>query len=158
FGWLALVAASVFISMNVTTTEIKQQDAAVGESAKAARIIDDAGFNENEKGEESNQFMELVLLQSDKLTVDDPAFRAAIADTEKTLRGFAQVTELMSPRPGQGHPDLVAPDRHAALVQFIPKGTYADATAHIDTITAAVDKLQERHPGLYVENAGLSTD
>src|SRR5262249_52948886 len=105
-----------------------------------------------------NQFMELVLLQSDRLTVNDPAFKAAIADTEKTLRGFPQVTELMSPRPGQGHPDLVAPDRHAALVQFIPKGTYLEATEQIDAITEAVDKLQARHPGLYVENAGLSTD
>src|SRR6476469_4895901 len=101
FGWLALVAVSVFISMQVPTHNIKQADAAVGESAKAARIIDDAGFNKDEKGEEANEFMELVLLQSDKLTVSDPAFRAAIADTEKTLRGSPQVTELMSPRPGQ---------------------------------------------------------
>jgi uncharacterized membrane protein YdfJ with MMPL/SSD domain len=158
FGWLALVAVSIFISMNVTTTEIKQTDAAVGESAKAAQIIDDAGFNKDEKGEESNELMELVLLQSDKLTVSDPAFKAAIADTEKTLRGYPQATELMSPRPGQGHPDLVAADRHAALVQFIPKGTYVDASKRIDAITTAVDKLQKRHPGLYVENAGLSTD
>src|SRR5262245_65711183 len=77
FGWLALVAVSVFVSMNVPTTEIKQQDAAVGESATAARIIDDAGFNRDDEGRESNQAMELVLLQSDKLTVDDPAFGAA---------------------------------------------------------------------------------
>src|SRR5262245_61818736 len=157
-GWLAFVALSVVISMNVTTTEIKQSDAAVGESAKAAQIIDDAGFNKDKSGKESNELMELVLLQSDTLTVGDPAFDAAIADTETTLRGFPQVTELMSPRPGQGHPDLVAPDRHAALVQFIPRGTYAEASARIDKITAAVDKLQARHPGLYVENAGLSTD
>src|SRR5262249_15936516 len=95
--------------------------------------------------------------QSDTLTVGDPAFKAAIADTEKTLRGFPQVTELMSPRPGQGHPDLVAPDLHAALVQFVPKGTYTEASARIDEATAAVGKLQARHPALYVENAGLST-
>jgi len=81
--------------MNVPTNEIKQADAAVGESAKAARIIDDAGFNEDAKGKESNGFMELVLLQSDKLTVDDPAFKAAIADTEQTLRSNPRVTELM---------------------------------------------------------------
>ena len=153
FGWLALVALSVVVSMQVPMTEIKQSDAAVGESAKAARIIEDAGFDKDEKGEESNQLMELVLLQSKKLTVNDPVFRAAIADTERTLRGFPQVTELMSPRPGQGHPDLVAPDKHAALVQFIPKGTYVEASAGIDEISDAVDKLQARHPGLYVENA-----
>jgi RND superfamily putative drug exporter len=158
FGWLAFVAVSVFISMQIPMTEIKQSDAAVGESAKAERIIDRAGFNKDEKGEDSNQLMELVLLQSDKLTVKDPAFKAAIADTTKTLRGFSQVTELMSPAPGQGHADLVAPDRHAALVQFIPKGTYAEASADIDEITTAIDKVQKRHPGLYVENAGLSTD
>jgi len=66
FGWLALVALSVLISMNVSTTEIEQSDAAVGESAEAARITDDAGFNKDRSGEESNELMELVLLQSDK--------------------------------------------------------------------------------------------
>src|SRR5262249_55396603 len=145
-------------SMNVPTTNIKQSEAAVGESAKAERIMEDAGFNKDENGEEVNDFGEFILLQSDKLTVSDPAFKAAIADTEKTLRSYPQVTHLMSPGHGQGHADLVAPDKHAALVQFIPKGTYVEATEHIDEITEAVDKLQKRHPGLYVENAGLSTD
>src|SRR5262245_56691889 len=158
FGWLALVAVSVFISMQVPTTNIKQSEAAVGEAAKAERIMEDAGFNEDQNGEEVNDFGEFILLQSDTLTVNDPAFKAAIADTTKTLRGFPQVTHLMSPATGQGHADLVAPDRHAALVQFIPKGTYVEATEHIDEISAAVDKLQKRHPDLYVENAGLSTD
>src|SRR5262245_23549745 len=147
FGWLAFVAVSVFISMQIPMTQIKQSEAAVGESAKAERIIEDAGFNKDENGEESNGLGEFILVQSDKLTVSDPAFKAAIADTEKTLRSYPQVTHLMSPRPGQGHPDLVAPDRHAVLVEFVPKGTYAEATKHIDEITTAVDKLQKRHPG-----------
>ena len=158
FGWLALVVLSVFISMNIGTTQIKQSDAAVGESAKAERIIDDAGFNTDANGKETEDLMELVLLQSRTLTVSDPAFKAAIADAEQTLRGFPQVTQLMSPRPGQGHPDLVAPDRHAALVEFVPRGTYTEAVAYIDEITAAIDRLQARHPGFYIESAGVSTD
>jgi uncharacterized membrane protein YdfJ with MMPL/SSD domain len=158
FGWLAFVAVSVFISMNVQTTQIKQNEAAVGESRTAERIIDEAGFNTDAKGEELEKQMELVLLQSKKLTVSDPAFQAAIADTEKTLGGFSQVTELMSPRPGHGHPDLVSPDRHSAMIQFVPRGTYAEAVKYIDEITAAVDEVEPRHPGLSIESAGVSTD
>ena len=158
FGWLAFVVASVAISMVVGTTQIKQTDAAVGESAKAERIIDAAGFNNDAKGKEVEQQMELVLLQSKKLTVSDPAFKAAIADTEATLRRFPQVTQLMSPRPGRGHPDLVSPDRHSVLIQFVPKGTYIEAVKYIDDITAGIDKVETRHPGFYVGSAGLSTD
>ena len=35
----------------------------------------------------------MVLIQSKTLTATDPAFRAALADTEKTLRAFPQVHE-----------------------------------------------------------------
>src|SRR4051794_40374501 len=127
FGWVAFVAISVVLGGMIGTTQIKQSDAAVGEAGKAERILDDAGFNKDANGKELEETMELVLIQSDKLTVGDPAFRAAISDTEQTLRGFHQVTRLMSPRPGQGHPDLVAPDRHAVLVEFVPRGTYVEA-------------------------------
>jgi len=154
-AWFAFVAVSFVIGGNVGTTQIAQKDANVGESRTADRMLDDAGFvGESDQDATQDEF---VLLQSKTLTVKAPAFRAAIADTERTLRGFPQVTKLASPLDGLDRGDRVAPDGHAAMVSFTPKGSRTEAVKYIDVITAAVDGLQARHPGLYIESAGLST-
>ena len=45
------------------------------------------------------------------------------------------------------------------MVQYSPKGTYEEAALYIDTINAAVDKVEARHPGIYVEHVGsVSTE
>ena len=67
--------------MQVGTKQIKQTDANVGESHTADRIISDAGFAVDKKGESTEEQGEMVLVQSKTLTATDPAFRAAIADT-----------------------------------------------------------------------------
>ena len=87
----------------------------------------------------------MVLLQSKTLTVDDPAFRAAIADTLRTVRSFPEVQKVESPL-DPGHAGLVSEDGHSAMVQFTPQGTYEEAILYIDTIVAAVDEVEARHP------------
>ena len=44
------------------------------------------------------------------------------------------------------------------MVQFTPKGTYEEAILYIDTIVAAVDQVEARHPGFIVDSLGVSTD
>jgi uncharacterized membrane protein YdfJ with MMPL/SSD domain len=157
FGWLAFVVASVFLSIQFGTTYIDQNDANVGESRTADRIIDEAGFTVDASGETIEEQTEMVLLQSKTLTVKDPAFKAAIADTVKTLEAFPKVRKLQSPLDA-GHADLVSKDGHSALVQFTPNGTYEDVVLYIDTIVAAIDKAETRHPGFSMESLGASTD
>jgi len=89
FGWLAFVIAAVFIGSAVGTRTLDDSERNVGEARKADRIIDDAGFKLDEQAE-------YVLIQSDKLTAKDPAFRAAIQDATRTLDGFPQVRKLRS--------------------------------------------------------------
>jgi uncharacterized membrane protein YdfJ with MMPL/SSD domain len=156
FGWLAFVVASLFLSMQIGTKQIDQNDANVGESHRADLIIQKAGFNVDAKGKSIEEQSELVLLQSKTLTVHDPAFAAAIRDAVKTLQGFPQVSKLRSPLAGES--DLVSKDAHSAMVQFTPKGSYEEGVKYIDTIVAAIDKVESRHPGFYVHSAGLSTD
>src|SRR3954451_22611135 len=122
FGWLAFVVASLFLSMQIGTKQIDQNDANVGESHRADLIIQKAGFNVDAKGKSIEEQSELVLLQSKTLTVHDPAFAAAIRDAVKTLQGFPQVSKLRSPLAGES--DLVSKDAHSAMVQFTPKGSY----------------------------------
>ena len=157
FGWFAFVTLSVFVGMQVGIRQIDQNDANVGESRTADRIIDKAGFTLNAEGESIEEQDEMVLLQSKTLMVTDTRFRAAIADVEQTLRTFPKVHKLQSPLDA-GHADLVSKDGHSALIQFSPKGTYEEAVLYIDTIGDAVEKVGARHAGLTVDSLGVSTD
>jgi uncharacterized membrane protein YdfJ with MMPL/SSD domain len=151
FGWLAFVIVAFSLSVFLPMQVIDQKDAAVGESARANKIIDSA-FNLDETGQG-----EFVLIQSDTTTIDDPGFRAAIGETVHELSTFPQVQNLHSPL-AAGNEGQISPDRHAVLVSFTPRGTYDEATGYIDSIVAGVDGVQKAHPELYVAAAGVSTD
>jgi uncharacterized membrane protein YdfJ with MMPL/SSD domain len=150
FGWLAFVAASVFLGGAVGTKYLEPTELNVGEAKKADRLIDEAGFNR------ADEQAEFVLVQSKTLTVKDPAFRAAIEDATTTLEAFPQVRKLHSPFDA-GHADQVSADGHSALIQFTPQGDYDEAIAYIATIEAAVEKVQARHPDLYVDESGSAS-
>ncbi len=152
FGWLAFVVASFAIATVVGTNYLKTSDANVGESARADKIIKD-GFAT--KVDEQGEF---VFVQSKTANVHDPAYRAVIADITRTVGRFPQVTKIQSPlAPGQS--DQISKDGRSAMVTFVPKGDFEKASLYIDNITKAVDKLQARHPGFYVDEIGsVSTE
>ena len=150
FGWLAFVIASVVVGGAVGTKYLEDSDLAVGEAGRAAKIVE-AGFPES-----PDEQSEIVLLQSKTLTADDPAFKAAIADVTKTLDGYPNVRKLDSPLDA-GRGDLISDDRHAAMIQFSPKGDYETAIAYIDTIVAGVDKTAAGHPELDIEELGSAS-
>ncbi|HSO02148.1 MAG TPA: MMPL family transporter, partial [Gaiellaceae bacterium] len=112
--------------------------------------IERAGFNL------ADEQVEFVLVQSDSLQASDPAFRAAIKDTAKTLAAFPEVTKLESPLdPGQA--DQVSPDGRSAFVSFTPRGDHDEAIAYIEKIEAAVDGVQSRHPELSISESGSAS-
>ena len=147
FGWLAFVVASVVIGNAVGTRYLEDNESNVGEARTADKMIE-AGFPENK-----DKMGEIVLIQSDTLKVDDPAFKAVVADVTKTLQAFPEVTELESPATS-GNADLIAQDRHAVQVTFTPKGDYDESSLYIDKIETAIDKVQDRHEGFYVAELG----
>jgi uncharacterized membrane protein YdfJ with MMPL/SSD domain len=151
FGWLAFVIAAVILGSNFGTTYLDPTDTNVGEAKKADQLIE-AGFPSN-KDEQA----EIVLIKSNKLKADDPAFVAVIEDVTKTVDSFPQVAKIRSPLQA-AHKDQVSDDGHAAMVTFQPKGTYDEAVLYIDKIEAAVDKVQQRHPDFYVDELGVSTE
>jgi RND superfamily putative drug exporter len=157
FGWLAFVVASVFVSVAVGTTSIDQNNVNVGEARQADRMIGEAGFTRNEKGDSIEELGEMVLVQSTTHTADDAAFRAVVRDVERTLHRFPQATKIQSPL-DPSHTDAVSKDRHSALVRYAPKGTYEDAILYIDDHVAAIDRVEARHPGFFVQSVGTSTE
>jgi uncharacterized membrane protein YdfJ with MMPL/SSD domain len=150
FGWLAFVVASVVIGGQVGTKYLEDNDLAVGEAATATKMIE-AGFPQadDEQGE-------IVLIQSKTLTADDPAFKAVIEDVAKTVEGFPEARKIDTPL-DVGHADLVSDDRHSAMVQYQPVGTYDEAVLYIDKLEAAVDKTAAQHPGFEVNQLGSVT-
>ena len=151
FGWLAFVVIAFSLSITMPMQTIDKKDAAVGEASRANKIID-AGFDLDESGQG-----EFVLIQSDTKTVDDPAFRATIAQTLGALSSFSQVENLQNPLT-PNHEGQIAPDRHAVLVSYTPAGTYDEAALYIDSIVDRVDEIQKAHPDFYVASAGVSTE
>ena len=130
---------------------IDKKDTAVGEAGSANKIIDRA-FDLDETGQG-----EFVLIQSDTTTVDDPAFRATIDETiARAVRLHAGGEPPLAP--GAGHEGQIAPDRHAVLVSYTPRGDYDEAAGYIDSIVARVDGVQTAHPDFYVASAGVSTE
>ncbi|HET6623072.1 MAG TPA: MMPL family transporter [Gaiellaceae bacterium] len=149
FGWLAFVVAAFAIGMAIPMQKIDEADWNVGEARKGDHIIRDGGFALDEQSE-------FVLVQSDTRTVDDPAFQAVIGDAVATLRGFDQVEKLRSPL-AAGNEGQISRDRHSALIQFSPEGSYDEAVTYIDSITAATEEVQSRNPDYYVGQAGSTS-
>jgi RND superfamily putative drug exporter len=145
FGWVAFVLVAVVAGNMIGTKQIDQRDANTGQAHKADQILKQAGFQMDPQ-------TEIVLVQSKTQTIHDPAFRATVADVIATVKPFAAVyTNLRSPL---DHADQVTADGHTAMVEFNMRGTEKVAEKRIDKITTATGKIQARHPGYFVGEAG----
>jgi uncharacterized membrane protein YdfJ with MMPL/SSD domain len=145
FGWLAFAILAFAIGNAVGSKPISDVDQFSGESHDAEAALDRAGLRPNS---------EVVFLQSDKLTIKDPEFRAAIADVEQRLPRVPYVENVKSPLEAGGS---VSKDGHAALVEFEIAGDSVDARDRVDPVLAAVARIQSDHPGVDVEQFGSAS-
>jgi RND superfamily putative drug exporter len=137
-GWLGLIVALVMLGGAVGQKTPSKAQKLDGDSRKAMQIYEDAGFPKKSS--------EMVLVQSKTTTVDDPAFRAAVADVTKTVSKQRVVTNVSS--------DSVSKDRRSALVQFDVKGDPETATERIQPVIDATKSVAARHSGLAIEQFG----
>ncbi len=93
WGWIAFVVVAVFVGNAVGQNEIHGADAFTGESGDAEQVLYDAGMRPND---------ELVIIQSDSLTIEDPEFRATIEQAVEGLSGAQYVENVKSPLDGAG--------------------------------------------------------
>ena len=153
FGWLAFVIAAIVIGTMVGTKTIDQSNNnTVGPSARADRILKDGGFKQ------SGPLTEIAVVQSQRLTVANPEFQAAVADVVRTVAPMSNVHNLRWPH-GQANQDQVSRDGRTALVEWDMSGKLKSAEKQIDPLTSAVASVGARHPGFYVGEAGaVSSD
>jgi uncharacterized membrane protein YdfJ with MMPL/SSD domain len=148
FGWLAFVIAAFALGIVSGTKQIDADTSGVGESGRAARILD-AGFQ--------LPASESVLIQSESLEVANPAFTAAIEDVVARVTQLPSVKNVRSPLEPENEGQIGA-NSHAALVDFQIRGDPDDAADKIDPIVAAVANAQEANPDLYIGSFGVSAD
>jgi len=142
FGWLAFVVLAVVAGGSVGMKELSNSEAVPGESGRAEVAIERSHLEPNS---------EEVLIQSKAATVDEPGFRAAVADTADRLRALPSVTAVSSPSNGGGR---VSADRHSAMIQFEIRGDAEAAEEKVEASLAATAAAQRAHPELRIEQFG----
>ncbi|MGN6168325.1 MAG: MMPL family transporter [Solirubrobacteraceae bacterium] len=148
FGWLAFVIAAIAIGTMVGQKTIDQNNNnTVGPSQRADQILKHGGFPQ------SGPLTEIVVVQSQHLTVAAPAFRAAIGDVVQAVAPLRNVHNLRWPGE-QSNRDQVSRDGRTALVEWDMSGKLKAAQKQIDPLTSAVARVATRHPGLYIGEAG----
>jgi RND superfamily putative drug exporter len=148
FGWIALAVLAVVVGGAVGAQEMKPWAISNGDSRRAEQILDQANFNIPAR--------ESVLVQSATLTLDQDAFKAAVAGVIQDLSGLPDVQNIAS---ALDHPNagLVSRDRHSALVQFDIRGKAEDAKDKVAPILAAVDRVQAANPSVIIEEFGQAS-
>src|SRR5215212_451224 len=106
WGWLAFAVLALAIGTALGSKSISDVDNFNGESHRAEVALHDAGLRPVE---------EVVFIQSDKLTIKAPAFKAAVAEVTRRLSKTPYVENVESPLRGESG---ISDDGHAALVNF----------------------------------------
>jgi putative drug exporter of the RND superfamily len=151
FGWLLFVVLAVVIGSMVGSREITDAERGVGESGRAAQIIDEAGIKEPAG--------EMVLVRSDKLTALDPKFRAAVEDVitrvnATQVKGDKGPATLNMRSPYAEDQGGLSDDKHSALIQFDMTGEDDKAVDNVDPVLAAVAEARKAHPDVAIEQFG----
>jgi RND superfamily putative drug exporter len=147
-AWIGFCIVAIALGAVAGTRMLKDADTAAGGSRKAEQMLQHAGF--------SSRAGESVLVRSQSRTLDDPAFRAAVADVVRTVQRTPQAQRVRSPL-AAGNGGQVSQDRHAALVQFEIRGDEEKADDKVQPILDAVDRVQERHAAFTVAEFGFAS-
>jgi putative drug exporter of the RND superfamily len=131
-GWIAFVVGATVLSGQIGTRQASGTDQGHGESQRAERIVERAGFPVRPAGE-------MVIVKG---TGRD----AAVADVTRSLRGRAEVKAVAAP--------VTSADGQATLVSFTMTGDPDTAEDRVQPLLDTVAAVQGRHPGLYVAEAG----
>src|SRR5829696_5448943 len=145
-GWFAFVILATVLGGMVGQKQLADEDMGNGESKRADRIYEAAGF--------PDQSGESVLVQAKgDLKAGDQRFTAIVDDVVSTLSATKNVTDVESPL-AEGNEANLSADGRSALVTFEVPGDEDAAKDLIDAPLAAVASLQEAHPEVELAQFG----
>jgi uncharacterized membrane protein YdfJ with MMPL/SSD domain len=134
-GWIAFVLIAFAVGNVAVGADTSGGEHGPGESGRAERILDRA-FPDHAQ--------ESVLVSSRSATTRDPAFRAAVEDVMRRMRGNPQVLKVDAPQ--------IAPDRHAALVTMELRRDVEEVD--VEPLLATTAAVQRAHSELRIEQFG----
>jgi uncharacterized membrane protein YdfJ with MMPL/SSD domain len=147
FGWIGFVLVAFALGGLTGTKTIDQNAPGPRESGRMDRILED-GFKR--PADES------VVIQSDTLSATDPAFKAAVADVVARISKLNDVQNVRSPLE-PANAGQIAPNGHAALVEFEIRGKAADAADKIGPVLTQVEEAQQAHPQFFIGEFGYAS-
>ena len=152
FGWLAFVVASFAIGIAVADADDRR------DRLQRRRGPQGRPHHPRRRASRSTSSPSSCSSSRRRRPSSDPAFRAVVDRRRRDARRLRRrSTKLRSPL-AAGNEGQISKDGHAALIQFSPKGSYDEAVAYIDTITAATDKVQDGEPRLLRRRGRLGLD
>src|SRR4051794_37163250 len=144
FGWLAFVIVSFVIGGALGVDKPANDQTYTGDSGKAHALVDQHFPKEN---------TESVLVHG--RSAQDPAVKAAVADTIAAVSKQRSVYDVQSPY-AKGNESQVSKDGRSVLVNFKLHGDETQAENAIAPVLAAVDRLKAAHPQIVGEFGGAS--
>jgi uncharacterized membrane protein YdfJ with MMPL/SSD domain len=143
-GWLVLVVIAVVLGNVAGTVKLTGAEQTNGGNARAAALLDNAGFHQAAG--------EAVIVQSRAVVVRDPAFRHTLARVVAAVGHMPEVRNVRSPL--NGHPGQISRDGHSALVEFDMHGSAGTADTRVKPVLDRVASLQKAIPGFIVAEFG----
>jgi uncharacterized membrane protein YdfJ with MMPL/SSD domain len=148
FGWLAFVVVAVALGAAVGTKATPESDSTTGESARAERMLSQAGLHK--PGEET------VLVTFTRLFTPTSELYATVRQVTRRLRHLPEVRDVRSPlKPA--NEGLIAWDLRSAIVPFRIRGGTADASKKVQPVLDAVAAVQRAHPDVLVSEFGSAS-
>ena len=138
FAWVAFVAVCVVAGGMAGTRSQADSDAEVGQSARAAKIVEQGGF--------ADPATENVLITARSGSLRADRAEAAAADVTRRLAAEPSVADRS--------PATTAADGSAVLVRLELAGDADTAADRLAPVEAAVGAVQSAYPDLRVEQVG----
>ncbi|WP_413103709.1 MMPL family transporter [Streptomyces sp. Inha503] len=158
-GWVLLVILALAVGSMTGRVDVTDSEQVPGESGRVSKILDEAGIDDAagetvliqaKGGQTEDGQAKDGQAKGGGLTADDPAFRKAVDAVMAGVRDTGQVTAVRSPYETK----TISADRRSALVQFEMRGEAEKAADHIQPVLDAVDKAQNAHQDLRIEEFG----
>ena len=140
-GWIVFVAVAMTIGSMAGQRNMTEDEYAKGDSARALRILDDAGLDVPASE---------TFLVTARGRVTSPAARAAVDDLVGRLRDTRGVEEVRDPYASK----LISADGHSALVVVSMAGDPMTAADRVQPLEDAAAAARDAHVGVRIDEFG----
>ncbi len=144
-GWVAFVVLTTMLGSLAGQRQMTADEYAMGDSAKATKILDDAGLRV--------AAAEMLLVSTDQPIATSPAVRAVVAELIGRVKATGLVRDLRDPYVA----GLVSPDQRSVLVRLSMTGELMTAADRVQPIVEAVAATQKAHPEVRIDEFGDGT-